>query len=97
VVEWMTCQLFLLLNTITLLLNSKCLTLYSYNDKRIDHGNSLCKGLSIKLSLCGKELKRIIVVNSLGFPAVFVAAWLNGGLAGLPAYGMFDPILIMEF
>jgi len=70
--------------------NSKCLILYSYNDKKIDHGNSPCKGLSIKLSFYRKELNRIIVVNSLGLPAVFLEGLsavfftrrLSGGLAG---------------
>ena len=49
-------------------------------------------GLSIQLSFCSKELERIIVVNSLGFPAY-------GGLARRPFYppffwrnGGFDPI-----
>ena len=55
-------------------------------------------GLSIQLSFCSKELERIIVVNSLGLPAVLFirrfscppSFWRGGGMAGLtPSSNLF--------
>jgi len=63
----------------------------TYNDQRIDHGNSPCKGLSIQLSFCSKELKRIIVVNSLG-----LTPNLRESLEKLGKIGRYSPEIIAD-
>jgi len=44
---------------------------------------------------CSKDRKRIIVVNSKGFPAVLFIRRFCGGMEGLPAvrWAVFQPVV----